>query len=120
MALPELIPAHLHTLQHRFLVQKLRTHVRRVLLAFDLSDDETDDVSTNNITGGSFFNSTSLNPSNNVSLNNKRSASTESGPTAAVSTRDSTPGKDKKSDEINKNVSDVIELEEYDSFDDDF
>jgi hypothetical protein len=87
---------------------------------FDLSDDETDDVSTNNITGGSFFNNTSLNPSNNVSLNNKGYASTESGSAAAVSTRDAAPRKDKKPDEINKNVSDVIELEEYDSFDDDF
>ena len=61
-----------------------------------------------------------MNPSNNVSLNNKGYASTESGSAAAVSTRDAAPRKDKKPDEINKNVSDVIELEEYDSFDDDF
>ena len=87
---------------------------------FDLSDDETDDVSTNNITGGSIFNNNSLNLSNNVSLNNKPSTGTESAPPAAATTRDTTPRKDKKSDEVNKNVSDVIELEEYDSFDDDF
>ena len=73
-------------------------------------DDDDFDVSIGNTTGGSFFNR-STNQSNNVSLKNNNGA-TES----AVGSSSNAGVQDA----VRKNVSDVVEVEEYDSFDDDF
>ena len=77
----------------------------------DFEDDDDDfDVSIGNTTGGSFFNR-STNQSNNTSLKKNDGASG-----SAAGSSSNPDGEDAKS----KNVSDVVEVEEYDSFDDDF
>ena len=73
-------------------------------------DDDDFDVSIGNTTGGSFFNR-STNQSNNISLKKNNEAAE-----SAVGSSSNAGGEDAK----RKNVSDVVEVEEYDSFDDDF
>ena len=80
-------------------------------------DDDDDDLSLNNMTGGSFFNNTSINRSNNTSLKKNPSAGSGSSMNSASTSGDTSNDKDKKKE---SNVSDVVEIEEYDSFDDDF